>query len=600
MGLMLDNRFFIVALVVLAAALLCGLGIVSSQRGGALRGVSRLAARLCLVVASLAGTLTIAEWGVRYANPGGLMQIPPRRASLPSAHLEKLPDGNAYWDYRGEFEFDEHGYRGGYEAPADGFKMVVLGDSVAFGAGVAHKAAFPHLLREQLGHCAGGQLYDLAVPAYSALQERIAFQRKGAAVKPDLVLQAVVTNDTQLYTVIGGMAYDIRARESYGQPVFSALPLPDAVNEALFLSSALYQSLTLTTMLVVDRTTGRPKTARKMAIHEQQRLHDAVKAAGAKLVVALLPPFNRDLRQPRHDPFYDMVRDWAASAGVPVLDLQPALAAKPLQQVTVDGDTHMSVLGHELAARALWRWLGRSQQLPKGCTVTSDEDIDHDKPVVSQGWLNVPAGDVTMGYHDGQFDEKPPQRVSVSAFAIQRTEVTSAAYQRCVTAGACRPAPPARGAGHPVTGVTWADARAYCRWIGGDLPTEAQWERAARGDDGRRYPWGDQSPRLRANCGRGCYDVFEGTAPVGSFPAGVGPFGTYDQAGNVEEWVADWYKESYPKMRPATDPSGPTTGLFRVVRGGEYQNEDLVMRSSNRFWSAPQRGNERRGMRCAK
>ena len=585
---------------VLVGALAAGLALVAIGRRKRARRWAYALARVALVVASLAGASIAAEWAARRIHPGGMMQATPRAGSLPTADLETLPGGLAYWDYRGVLGFDERGFRGRYEAPGAGYKMLILGDSVAYGAGVPGAAAFPRLLQRRLTDCANGQLFDIAVPGYSPLQERIAFARKGAALRPDVVLLAVVPNDIEQYTVIGGTAYDIRVRQSYGRPVFAALPLPDALNEALFFHSALYQSLTLTTLLAIDSATGRPQTARKMALQEHQRLLDDVRATGAELVLAMFPGFERPLYTPEGDPFYAMVRAWAAKAGVKVLEMRPPLATLPLDVVSVDSCCHLSEAGHELAADALWRGLGEHGLLPTGCTATVAAADPANAVPVRQAWLPVPAGSVTMGTHSGQFDEKPPQKVFVSAFALQRTEVTVAEYAGCVAAGKCRDNHTQAAPGHPVTSVSWTDAATYCQWIGGRLPTEAEWERAARGDDDRLYPWGDEPARGRANCGRGCDDRFAKTAPVGSFSAGKGPFGTLDQAGNVEEWVADWYGEGYAKFRPNRDPKGPAAGIYRAVRGGDYQAEDRVMRASNRYWAPVEQSNERRGMRCAK
>jgi serine/threonine-protein kinase len=208
----------------------------------------------------------------------------------------------------------------------------------------------------------------------------------------------------------------------------------------------------------------------------------------------------------------------------------------------------------------------------------------------------VPQGSVQMGGIDSAAsgDEKPVHKVSLQAFWMDKLEVTNAMYLGCITAGGCQPPQAIKSEtrpayfnnpdfnDYPVIYVTWADAAAYCKWAGRRLPTEAEWERAARGDDVRTYPWGSNLPdSTLAN-----YNYqFGDTNRVGSYPAGASPFGALDMAGNVSEWVNDYYSGTYYSQNIDTNPTGPNarTNLFaRVVRGGSFGDSKLLIRVSKR------------------
>ncbi len=233
-------------------------------------------------------------------------------------------------------------------------------------------------------------------------------------------------------------------------------------------------------------------------------------------------------------------------------------------------------------------------------------------------YVRIPASVFQMGRvpsdtcHD---DEKPRHDVGISKdFWIGRTEVTVGAYQKFATATS-REMPPAPDFNqnwqfkeHPVNGVTWGEADAYCRWADGRLPTEAEWEYAARGgEEGRKYPWGNEISHDEANYAADEYyfglaegkDAWEFTSPVGSF-SGSG-FGLHDMAGNVWEWVADWYDEDYYKNSPNADPRGPASGRRRVLRGGSwYTDFPENLRTSYRLTYRPEYRYSYIGFRCAR
>jgi formylglycine-generating enzyme required for sulfatase activity len=151
-------------------------------------------------------------------------------------------------------------------------------------------------------------------------------------------------------------------------------------------------------------------------------------------------------------------------------------------------------------------------------------------------------------------------------------------------------------ADHPVMEVSWYGAQAYCQWVGGSLPTEAQWEKAARGPDRRTYPWGEGISCDLANYA-GCVG---GTTTVGSYPRGASPYGALDLAGNVWEWVLDWYSETFYGISPYENPQGPSTGDYRVLRGGGWDLVDWYLRTSHRSGDNPDATYYSLGFRCAR
>ena len=229
--------------------------------------------------------------------------------------------------------------------------------------------------------------------------------------------------------------------------------------------------------------------------------------------------------------------------------------------------------------------------------------------------VRIPGGPFRRGVDDRRgLDEGPARSIHLRPFLIDRCEVTTRRFGEFVAAtGRVTAAeadssvsrswrsPGGRGAAepdHPVVYVTWDEARAYCGWRGVRLPTEAEWEKAARGSDGRQWPWGPRPEASLANAW-GPGDPYSGTSPAGSFPAGASPYGVHDMAGNVWEWCADWYDPDYYVVAPRRDPPGPERGRLRVARGGSWTNPITVLRTSNRHAVHPDDAGPSLGFRCA-
>jgi formylglycine-generating enzyme required for sulfatase activity len=186
--------------------------------------------------------------------------------------------------------------------------------------------------------------------------------------------------------------------------------------------------------------------------------------------------------------------------------------------------------------------------------------------------------------------------------------VTNGMYQLCVQAGSCQA--PAQSSSkrrlfyygreeynnYPVIYVSWSDADSYCRWAGRRLPSEAEWEKAARGVDGRNYPWGNTPPiGSQAKYNNQVGDTTE----VGSYPEGDSPYGVMDMAGNVLEWVFDWYRQDFYTFIQVIHPFGPDSGEYRVQRGGSWLSPAYTLRSAHRLWNIPSSNFEASGFRCA-
>ncbi|MFC1888585.1 SUMF1/EgtB/PvdO family nonheme iron enzyme [Thermodesulfobacteriota bacterium] len=275
------------------------------------------------------------------------------------------------------------------------------------------------------------------------------------------------------------------------------------------------------------------------------------------------------------------------------------------------------------------------------CSDGHDNDCDGAIDVDDLGCFgsemtSIPAGEFIMGSDpgEGHADEEPEHVVTLSAYDIDVYEVTNAEFAEFLNAYGSNNSPEglemldaddmdrhiffdvdswvaeAGYEDHPVIEVTWYGANTFCEYFGKRLPTEAEWEKAARGgcevggdpgdcedpDDERTYPWGEG-----IDCGRANYSgCVEDTMPVGSYPDGVSPYGVHDMAGNVWEWVADKYHSGYYSISPPEDPTGPVTGLYRNLRGGSWAVTTTILRIANRNYSSPVDSNFNDGFRCAR
>lgn len=229
----------------------------------------------------------------------------------------------------------------------------------------------------------------------------------------------------------------------------------------------------------------------------------------------------------------------------------------------------------------------------------------------------VPEGEFTMGSNDGLGNERPEHKVLLDSYYIDQFEVTISRYAKFLKETG-HPAPPlwdeesVNTAGdRPAVGLTWQDAVTYCKWAGKRLPTEAEWEKAARGTDGRRYPWGNMQPFVDiANYNRGQWVSYAITLiPVetvggmsvrhGTKGGGQSPYGAFQMAGNAAEWVADWYDRGYYQKSPDRNPKGPAEGERRVIRGGSWVDLPAGVRSTVRVSAEPDFRDLTLGARCA-
>ena len=217
----------------------------------------------------------------------------------------------------------------------------------------------------------------------------------------------------------------------------------------------------------------------------------------------------------------------------------------------------------------------------------------------------VPAGEFPMGSEQGDDDEQPVHRVFLDSFYLDTFEVTNGRFAKFVAAIQSEPPwgfadteTPVLHAERPVRWVNWLEATGYCLWAGKRLPTEAEWEKAARGTEGRLYPWGHEPP-TPAHAVFGLKEGTETVSPIGNRDKGTSPYGVHDLAGNLYEWVADWYDEGFYTPLPTLNPRGPIEGTAKVQRGGSYINGPYRLRSAFRTKGDPTEHDPHVGFRCA-
>lgn len=301
---------------------------------------------------------------------------------------------------------------------------------------------------------------------------------------------------------------------------------------------------------------------------------------------------------------------------------------------------------HTLALEYRGVKIERNIVLNPGQTLKVEQSFTRElatKPVVDGvEMVRIPAGPFLMGsdLSDPNINNaRPRHEVYLDEFFVDKTEVTNGQFKRFVDATAYRTTAQQKGASYgwtpdkgwywglfggaswqspygpnttseptfPAIHVAWSDAEAYCRWAGKRLPTEAEWEKAARGADERRFPWGDTPDRSRFHwVGSEAMRKFtetrvkSGVAPVGSYPSGASPYGVLDLAGNVAEWIQDWFAQDYYSRSPTRNPVGPDTGELRVVRGGSWSESSLYLRAYYRSARRPHETDDRIGFRCAR
>lgn len=353
---------------------------------------------------------------------------------------------------------------------------------------------------------------------------------------------------------------------------------------------------------------GLPKASRKAAASD---LGAALESCGSspeqRDAAALLMRRGRDRIDVKQ---YEQARD----------DLEKALAIAPTDETEMWLAVVYQALGMTERALRLYRQVDLDA-LPATLRVDAKKRVAEGIEACSAPPIDmvyIAAGVFDMGSTSGAPDEQPVHTVSLPAYYIDRTEVTVGRFEECVTAGACSRSHFVRNEDkpycnfgeptrrdHPMNCVDWQGATEFCTWLGRRLPTEAEWEHAAGGRKPRAYPWGEEEPSchlavMKGESDDGCGE--DRTWPVGSRAAGVSEFGLFDMAGNVWEWVADWYDERYYAVSPGVSPKGPDSGTRRVMRGGSWLSDagGGTLRCANRDHDAPEFVGNGVGFRCAR
>jgi len=276
------------------------------------------------------------------------------------------------------------------------------------------------------------------------------------------------------------------------------------------------------------------------------------------------------------------------------------------QETTVSSNQETKIESTNTPTNTVAVQLSATKIITKTITPTKDQALGIGSTKISEKdgteMVYVPAGSFLMGSEssDAYSDEGPEHEVYLDGYWIDKYEVTNRQYAQCVAVGNCTtPANTSsntRGSyysnatydDYPVIYVSWYDAQDYCHWAGRELPTEAQWEKATRGTDDRIYPWGNEPPNSTLS---NYYGIKGDTTAVGSYPKGVSPYGAMDMAGNVWEWVKDWYSVGYYSVSPANNPPGPTTGEYKVIRGGGVNKSAGSLRTAYRSHNNPDNRN---------
>ncbi|MFC1716015.1 formylglycine-generating enzyme family protein [Candidatus Poribacteria bacterium] len=307
--------------------------------------------------------------------------------------------------------------------------------------------------------------------------------------------------------------------------------------------------------------------------------------------------------------------------------------APPQDQMDVGKEETEQKVSSSRSKQVMWKNVKVSKPISSMATEKASQQIVPAQAgnASPPGMALIPADEFLMGSKmgEGNSDEDPQHKVHLDAYYIDIHEVTNAQYYQFWSAdgGEKSKHTPASYGGaykigdwpevaktkpnYPVVGITWYDASAYAEWVGKRLPTEAEWEKAAREATVRTWPWGDdfnleipvtegESQRTHSNRRDGDDGYDNTTAPVASYPTGASPYGVHDMAGNVWEWVVDWYDEDYYGSSPTENPKGPDAGKLKVARGGSWNNREHDQRCANRYYSYPDSWGNTLGFRCAK